>query len=141
MITAGVMYLHRIEELRTSSTGTSIVNIVLGYKYGRSINGKQPTGWIRAAMFGKRAESAGSTLREGINIFVTLSNLHVDEFEGRDGQKKSALVADLQDFQFLPKQTQQAERRPEPEPERRRPQERPQRQPAGGFNDDDDAPF
>jgi len=48
------------------------------------------TDWFRVSVFGDRAERAAEQLRKGNKVFVE-GRFKTREFEGRDGQKRTAL--------------------------------------------------
>lgn len=137
----GLVRLGRDADLRDAN-GTPVANLALAYNYGKKENGEQPTQWVQASLWGKRAEALAQYLTKGTAIVVTLSDLHVRMYE-KDGQQRAALNARVDDVEFVGKQgdgqpTQRQQPSPQPQPE-------PQLQGggAGGFSDDldDDIPF
>ena len=136
----GLFTLGRDAETRTAPNGTVVVNLALAYNYGRKgDDGKKPSQWVRAAMFGKQAEALAPYLTKGKQVSLVIRDLHIATFQKQDGSTGTALegVADFDDFARGPKQEGAA---PRPAPA---PRAAPAPQSAGsGFDDmDDDIPF
>ena len=54
----GLFTLGRDAEVKATTTGTAMVSMALAYNYGRKdADGKKPSQWVRASMFGKQAEA------------------------------------------------------------------------------------
>lgn len=134
----GLGYVHKLEELRTTTSGFDIRDIAVGFKYGKAVNGKRQTQWIRVSVFGKRAAQLPELMQEGQTYLLTLRDVRNENFAGRDGQERTTMKADLEDFEFLPLAAAPTQPR-EPDPPPRRQADPPRRAPAGGF--DDDIPF
>src|SRR3546814_18341884 len=81
----------------------SIANLALAYNYGKKENGKQPSQWVDAALFGKRAESLAQYLTKGTQINVILSDVHVRTYDKKDGGQGFALSAKVMDLEFASK--------------------------------------
>lgn len=126
-------------QINYTQGGTAVANLNLAYNYGRKENGQQPTQWIKASLWGKRAESLTPYLTKGTAIIVTLSEVHIETFQKRDGGEGVSLAARVDDLEFVPGQQRDGQQNGG--------QQRPQRQAAsaGGpsFEDDigDDVPF
>ena len=80
-----------------------VANLALAYNYGKRENGDQPTQWVQASLWGKRAEALVPYLTKGMAIVVTLSDMHVRTYE-KDGQQRAALNARVEDVEFVGKQ-------------------------------------
>ena len=140
-ILTGLFTLGRDAEMRTTQGGEVTATLALAYNYGRKENGKQPTQWVRATLWGKRAESLGQYLTKGKQIDATLNDVHVQTFQKADGSTGTSLEARVMDLEFARGQPQGAASPPPPAPA---PAPRPApAPPAGsGFDDmDDDIPF
>lgn len=167
----GLARLGRDCELRTTQSGEPVATLSLAFNYGRKgEDGKRPSEWIRASLWGQRANSLAEYLVKGAQIEVVLSDPHIETFTKQDGTVSSSLTARIDDIEFAgsPQQQgqQQAPRQQAPQqgysqqprqqapqgqaPRQAAPQQRqaaPQRQqPQGGggsgFDDmDDDIPF
>ena len=140
----GLFTLGRDAETRVTQGGTTVVQLAVAYNYGRKgEDGKKPSQWVRASMFGKQAETLAPYLTKGKQVSLVIRDLHIATFQKQDGTTGTSLegVADFDDFARGPKQEGAA---PAPAP---RPAPAPppaQRQTAGsGFDefDDADVPF
>lgn len=115
MNATGLCRLGRDAELRFTQSGTPVANLALAYNYGRKQDGDQPTQWVNAALFGKRAESLAPYLTKGTAIVATLSDMHVETFQKKDGTQGVALEAKLDDLEFVPGQQRQPAPKPAPQ--------------------------
>lgn len=133
----GLFTLGRDAEIRTSQNGTVIVNLAVAYNYGRKgDDGKKPSQWVRAAMFGKQAEALAPHLTKGKQVSLVIRDLHIATFQKQDGTTGTSLegVADFDDFARGNPTGSEAQRPPQPARQAPRP--------ASGFDDmDDDVPF
>lgn len=119
------------------------MQLAVAYNYGRKgDDGKKPSQWVRASMFGKQAEALIPYLTKGKQVSLVIRDLHIATFQKQDGSTGTSLegVADFDDFARGQKQegsTQAPAAAPRPAPP---PKPAP---PAGsGFDDmDDDIPF
>jgi single-strand DNA-binding protein len=143
----GLFTLGRDAEIRVTGTGTTVVNLAVAYNYGRKgDDGKKPSQWVRAAMFGKQAEALAPHLTKGKQVSLVIRDLHIATFQKQDGSTGTSLegVADFDDFARGNPQGNQAPPAPPPS----RPPAPAPRAPAvshgasSGFDDmDDDIPF
>jgi single-strand DNA-binding protein len=159
-IQTGVYRLGRDAETRYLPNGEPVCNLSLAYNWGKKdADGKQATTWIDAALWGKRAESAAPHLVKGLQIFVVLSDMHIETFNKADGTQGTKLAARVDSFDFIPGQRgsgegQQQARGTQPAypqghqqqaPRQAAPAQRTAPKPAAagsGFDDmDDDIPF
>ena len=138
----GLFTLGRDAETRVTQGGTTVVQLAVAYNYGRKgEDGKKPSQWVRASMFGKQAETLAPYLTKGKQVSLVIRDLHIATFQKQDGSTGTSLegVADFDDFARGPKQEGAA---PAPAP---RPAPAPptaQRSAGSGFDDmDDDIPF
>lgn len=95
----GVFRLGRDAELRRTPDGKAVVNLALAFNYGRKgDDGKRPTQWVEASLWEQRAEALAPYLRKGEAISCTLSDPHIETYEGQNGQghKLVARVLDLE---------------------------------------------
>lgn len=126
----GLARLGRDGDTRYSNSGDAILDLSLAFDY--RIKGEKQTQWVKAAMFGERAEKVSQYMTKGKLLYVEISDVHVHTWE-KDGQTKFALQGVLSHFEFAggPRDDQQ---RSEP------PRQTQQRQaPSDGV--DDDVPF
>lgn len=137
----GMMRLGRDAELRYTPNNEPVTNLSLAYAHGKAgQDGKRPTQWIDATLWGKRAEALTQYLTKGGLHCFTLDELNIQTFQKQDGSTGTKLVARVVDVELAsPKQPSAA---PAPAP---RPTPRPAPAPSvgGGFDDmgDDDIPF
>ena len=100
-VLTGLFTLGRDAEIRTTQGGTTVVQIALAYNYGRKgDDGKRPTQWLRASMFGKQAEALAPYLTKGKQASLIVRDVHIATFQKSDGSEGYALegVADFDDF-------------------------------------------
>ena len=134
----GLFTLGRDAETRVTQNGTTVITLAVAYNYGRKgDDGKKPSQWVRASMFGKQAETLAPYLTKGKQVSLVIRDLHIATFQKQDGTTGTSLegVADFDDFARGPKQEGAA---PAPAP---RPAPAPppaQRSAGSGFDDLDD---
>lgn len=153
----GICRLGRDAEMRTLNDGTPVMNLALAVNYGKKgQDGNRPTQWIEAAMFGERAAKIAEWMVKGSAHCFTLSDVHIEVYDKRDGSGQGfKLVARVDDVELGPRQDgaapapqQQRTAAPAPRPQqgydapRQRPPAPPPAQSSSGFDDmDDDIPF
>lgn len=97
----GLTRLGQDAELRYTQNSDPVANLSLAFNYGRKDqSGKQPTQWVDASLWGKRAEALTQYLTKGSAVVVTLSDVHIEEFQRRDGSPGSKLVGRVDDLEF-----------------------------------------
>jgi len=131
MIFAGVARIGNEPEVRYTKNGDPVVELNLAYNYGRRVDdGKKPTQWMYGSLWGKRAEVLLPYLNKGNQIFVQVQDLHVHEYEKKDGTKGVALRGRIGELELLAG-------RPEQKPSEH------EKAKANGFQPefDDDLPF
>lgn len=107
----GLFTIGRDAEMRTTNNGTVVVQLTVAYNYGRKgDDGKKPSQWVRAAMFGKQAEALCPHLTKGKQVSLVVRDLHIATFQKQDGSTGTSLegVADFDDFARGQKQDGQA---------------------------------
>lgn len=116
----------------------SVVNLALAFNYGRKgEDGKRPTQWVDASLWGKLAVALAPYLLKGVSVSVTLDDIHIETYTGSngDGSKLVGKVSSIELAGGSPGQAGQTQRAPAATP-------RPEPKPAPNFSDmDDDAPF
>lgn len=126
-------------EQRVTASGTPTLQLSLAYDYGRKgDDGRKPTQWVRAAIFGKQAEAMAPYLTKGKQIEASIRDLHVTEYTKRDGNHGAALegVAEFLSFARGPRDDAQ------PAPRQPAPQQRATAAQSSGFDGmDDDITF
>ncbi len=71
-------------ELRYSSSGMAVLQISLAYKFGK----EKKSQWVRASLFGKRAESLAPYLGKGQLIYAEISDVNVNQYTSKDGTSR-----------------------------------------------------
>lgn len=140
----GLARIGRDVEIRNTAQGEPVANLALAFTYRNK--GEKCTQWVEASLWGKRAEALQPYLKKGGLISVTIDDVHIETYQGRDGQgtKLVGRVSDLElagggDRQESP---QAAQRTPAPPQRQAAPSQPAPRQASGGFEDmDDDIPF
>ncbi len=148
-IMTGVFRLGRDAEVRYTPAGDAISTLSLAYNYGKKdIGGNKPTQWVDAGLWGERAIKLQEYLKKGTAIDVILEDVHLQEFDRRDGTKGSKLVGRVLKLDFVGQKADDGAPRPQraappPAPGSAPPFQRPAPQTGGsGFDDmDDDIPF
>lgn len=152
MKSSGLFRIGRDAELRYLPDGTAVANVSLAFNFGKTgQDGKRPTQWVDAAIFGKRAEVLSPMLLKGAQHVFHISDLHIETFTGKNGEghKLAGRVDDVEltdrrDVQQGAQGNGGQQQRP-PQPQRQQPPAQrpaPQRQASSGFEDmDDDIPF
>ena len=86
----GLARLGRDCELRSTQDGTPVASLSLAmdYRAGR----EKATQWVDAALWGKMAETLAQYLVKGKLVCVTLDDVHIEEFQRRDGGSGTKLV-------------------------------------------------
>lgn len=137
----GLFTLGRDAELRTTAQGDQVASLALAYNYGRKgQDGKTPSQWVDAALWGERATKLAEYLTKGSQFYMQLDDLHIETYDKRDGGQGFKLVGRVGQIEFT---RGSAQRPAAPAPAPRPAQQRPAAAPKGsGFDDmDDDIPF
>ena len=89
-------------ELRHTGRGTAVTDLSLATerRYKQGDEWKSKTVWIKAVLFGRRAEVAQQYLSKGSRVFIA-GELDVNEWEDRNGQKRYDLRIMASDMVFL----------------------------------------
>ena len=133
----GLARLGRDAEIRTTSNGEQVATLALAFSYGRKgSDGKRPTQWVDGVLWGKRAEALAPYLLKGGLVSVSLEDVHVETFEGKNGPGHK-LAARVVDVELAGGGERTAAPAPAP-----RPTPRPPASASSGFDDmDSDIPF
>lgn len=137
----GLFTLGRDAELRTTGQGDQVASMALAYNYGRKgQDGKTPSQWVDAALWGDRAGKLAEYLTKGTQFFMQIEDLHVETYPKNDGTQGVKLVGRVGQIEFT-----RGQRAAAPAPA---PRTAPAKSPltpsprASGFDDmDDDIPF
>lgn len=133
MKTFGLARIGRDVEVRFIPSGEAVANLALAFNYREK--GEKCTQWIEASLWGKRAESLAPYLKKGGLISVTVDDVHVETYEGKNGTGVN-LVGRVSDLELAG--GGQSDENPKPAPQARQAAPKP----SSGFDDmDSDIPF
>jgi single-strand DNA-binding protein len=135
----GLARIGRDVELRHTPNGEAVANLSLAFTYGkRGADGKRPTQWVEAALWGKRAESLAPYLLKGQQVVAYLEDVSIQTFRKQDGTDGVKLAARVGDLELIAGQGEAQQQAPAPT---RAPAPRPAA--PSGFDDmdDGDIPF
>ena len=115
-IQTGLYTLGRDAEARFTANGDAVASLSLAYNYGKKdAEGKFPTQWVDASLWGKRAESLTQYLLKGKEIWAVLDDVHIETYKKKDGGEGFKLAARVVDIKFVKNGSQQpAAPRPAP---------------------------
>ena len=135
----GLARIGRDAELRKTQSGESVIGLSLAFSYGRKdADGKRPTQWVDATLWGKRAEALAPYLQKGGLVAVSLEEVHMETYQGKNGEGHK-LAARVVDIELAGGKDSSAAPAPQRPPAAPRPAPAPA---ASGFGDmDDDVPF
>ena len=141
MIANGLARIGRDVELRILPKGDYVANISLAFTYGRKDSeGNRPTQWVEASIWGNRAEALAPYLLKGGLVSVTLEDVCIETYQGKNGEGHK-LTGRVLAIDLVPNGNKSNDAAPRPAPSA------PAQRPAaakygGGFDDmDDDIPF
>lgn len=139
MILTGLARLGRDASLRYTPGGDPVLELALAFNYGqKGQDGKRPSQWIEATLWGKRAEALAQHLTKGAAIDVVLTEPHIETWTKKDQTTGFKLVAKVAELEFAGG----GERRSENSAPAPKPSAKPQPSGGGSSNDfDDDIPF
>lgn len=137
----GLARIGKDAEVRFTPGGTAVANVTLAFTYGKKgDDGKRPTQWVDASIWGQRAEPMAPYLTKGKQIVAYLEDVHLQTYTKNDGTTNSKMVARLADFEFVSEGSGDGQRAA-PAP-RQAPAPAPRQAGGGGFEDmSDDIPF
>jgi len=122
--------------LRYTPDGTAVINLSLPCNYGRKgADGKKPTQWVDASVWGKQAEALAPYLIKGQWIAFTLDDVHNEEFQS-GGTTRIKMVGRVSNLKLIGSALQDAAARA---PAPRQSAAAPHPSPYDGF--DDPLPF
>jgi single-strand DNA-binding protein len=132
----GLARIGKDAEVRYTPGGAAVANVSLAFTYGKKgDDGKRPTQWVDASLWGQRAESLAPYIKKGGQIVAYLEDVSIQTFTKGDGTQATKMVARLVDLEFVSGGEQASSQQ--------KPQPKPQAAPANsGFDDfPDDVPF
>lgn len=134
----GIATLGGDMEVRFLPDGTPVGQLSLAFRLGKKgEDGKNMTQWVSGSMFGKRVESLAPYMLKGTRHAFHLSDIHIDEFVGKDGDKRVSLKARIDDIEFGGGKSDAGQT-----PQKQSPEPRPAARPSSNFSDfESDTPF
>jgi len=134
----GIARVGNDPELRYTPNGHAVIKLSLAFNYGRKgDDGKRPTTWVDAALWGKQAEALAPHLAKGTQLCVTVRDVRLEEFQRRDGGSGSKIAGDIAAIEFAgpkPEGGQPRQQAPRPAPQS-------SAKPAQDYDSFDDIPF
>ena len=101
MLLIGLARIGKDPVIRHTADGKPVMDLSLAMDYGKKgADGKRPTQWVSATMWGDRVEKLQSHLVKGQSLFVTLSEPHLEEYKRKDGTTGTSLRARLNELEF-----------------------------------------
>lgn len=74
-------------EIRFTPGGDPVMSLSLAYSYGRKgQDGKRPTQWLEASLWGKQAEALQPYLTKGGQVVATVDDMHIETYQGKNGE-------------------------------------------------------
>jgi single-strand DNA-binding protein len=95
----GVFRLGQDAVLKQTATGQTVMELSVVYNYGKKDENNSQ--WIKASMWGDRANKVAEYLTKGSQIYAVLSEPHVETYTTKDGKHGANLVARLDNFEFV----------------------------------------
>ena len=98
----GLARIGKDAEIRFTKDGTAVANVSLAFTYGKKgDDGKRPTQWVEASLWGQRAESMKDYLTKGKQIVAYLEDVSLQTYTKGDGTQQTKMVARLADLEFV----------------------------------------
>lgn len=99
-ILSGLARIGRDAEVRHTQGGDAVCSLSLAFAYGKKgADGKRPTQWVDASIWGKRAENLAPYLLKGQQVAVTLNDVHIETYQGKNGEA-SKLSGNITEIDF-----------------------------------------
>jgi single-strand DNA-binding protein len=115
MLSIGLARIGNEPVVRYTNDNKPLLDLSLAYSYGRKgQDGKTPTQWVSATMFGERVEKLAPYLQKGGLIMVQLEDLHLEVYTKKDGTQGAGLKARIANLQFAGDRKEQQEPAPQP---------------------------
>lgn len=133
----GLARIGRDAEVRYTNSGEPVAGLSLAFSYGRKgPDGKKPTQWVDAALWGKLAEALAPYLTKGTQVYVLLDDVHVETYQQRDGSQGVKLAGKVATIDLASGQAAK------PAEQASKPQQAKPAAAGSGFDDmDNDIPF
>lgn len=133
----GVFRLGRDAEQKFTESGGSVVNLALACNYGKkSEDGKRPTTWVDASLWGKLGESLLPYLKKGGQVSAVMDDVHIHQYEKKDGSVGAALRGTVRIIELLGSPRESGEDREEKPKQAPKPAKKAEKDPFADFEDD-----
>jgi len=116
-ILTGVFKIGRDAENRFLPNGEVVCNVSMVYNYGKKgQDGKKPSQWVDASLWGSRAEALSQYLVKGTSIFAVLEDIHIEMYNKKDGTSGTKLTGKIGNLDIVsrPQGEQSSEVAPRP---------------------------
>jgi len=127
----------RDAEVRYTPSGDAVANLAIACDYGRKgPDGKRPTQWVDATLWGKQAEALAPYLVKGQQVYFQMEDAHIETYEktgGTQGVKLTGRIGSLKLVGSAPQATQGQQRSQQRQATPQQPQQTPD---YGEFEDD-----
>jgi len=98
----GLARIGKDAEVRFTPGGTAVANVSLAFTYGKKgEDGKRPTQWVDASIWGQRAESLAPYIKKGGQIVAYLEDVSIQTYTKGDGTQATKMVARIADLEFV----------------------------------------
>jgi len=101
---AQIVGIFRIGEdavVRYTQNGEPVAGLSLAFNYGRKgDDGKRPSQWISASLWGKRAEAMAQYLKKGGMVYCVINDPHIETYQKKDGGEGFKLVGSIAEIEF-----------------------------------------
>ncbi|WP_447902420.1 single-stranded DNA-binding protein [Pseudomonas serbica] len=137
----------RDAELRYTPGGDAVINLALACDYGRKgQDGKRPTQWVDATLWGKQAEAMAPYLLKGQQLYFTMDDAHIETYAKTGGGEGFKLTGKIILIKFVGSPPQaanhpQQQSRPQQSRQQAAPRPASNQQAAPPDSFDDDIPF
>ena len=103
MLMVGVARVGNEPVARYTPDGKAVMDISLAFDYGRKGGDvRRPTQWVNATMWGDRVEKLQPYLSKGSQVFVTMSEPHIETYDKKDGSGQGfSLRARITELEFV----------------------------------------
>lgn len=116
----------RDAELRYTPSGDAVCNLALACDYGRKVDGKRPTQWVDATLWGKQAEAMAPYLVKGQQVHFTMDDAHIETYAKTGGGEGFKLTGKIIVIKFAgspPQAPGNQQQAPQPRQQAQRPQQ------------------
>ena len=97
----GVFRIGEDAVVRYTQSGEPVAGLLLAYNHGRKgDDGKRPSQWISASLWGKRAEAMAQYLTKGSQIYCVINDPHIETYQKKDGGEGFKLAGSIVEIEF-----------------------------------------